>query len=198
MIAGLHGRLITASFARNVLPSLPEAADVPDDVSRALRVLSERIDATLGPAAAVRSIADTVILPLMAILDLEVVTRTDESDSVWIQTACKQRRGPIAVVCAWNEPIDRAWRSAVIGAIAADCDWCLCCNGHALRIVNARRTWSREYLEFDLRAFVRSDDAIALLWALLRSDALARTPPFCPPDMAWRSVARSVMECSRQ
>ena len=177
MIAGVHGRLITASFARNVLPSLPEAADVPDNVSRALRALSERIDATLGPAAAVRSIADTVILPLMAILGLDVVTRTDESDGVWIQTACEQRRGPIAVVCAWNEPIDRAWRSAVIRAIAADCDWCLCCNGHALRIVNARRTWSREYLEFDLRAFVRSDDAIALLWALLRSDALARTPP---------------------
>jgi hypothetical protein len=57
MIAGVHGRLITASFARNVLPSLPEAADVPDNVFRALRALSERIDATLGPAAAVRSIA---------------------------------------------------------------------------------------------------------------------------------------------
>ena len=178
MIAGVHGRLITASFVRGVLPTLPDAgASAPVDITRALRGLSERIDTTLGPAATVRAIADAVVLPLVSILGFQTVSRADERDASWILTACDRRRGPMIAVFGWSDPIDRAWRLAVVRSIAEDCDWCLCCNGRELRIVDARRTWSRDYLQFDLRALAASEEAITLLWTLLRSDAVARTPP---------------------
>ena len=77
----------------------------------------------------------------------------------------------------WNEPFARVWRAAVLHSIGRDVRWCFCCNGTTLRIVDARRTWSRDYLEFDVSAIGSEPRTQALLWAVGRADAMRGDPP---------------------
>jgi hypothetical protein len=65
----------------------------------------------------------------------------------------------------------------VIHAIAGDARWSVCCNGRAVRLVDARRTWSREFLEFDTFAIGREPLTQQLLWTLLCAGALAGASP---------------------
>ena len=83
----------------------------------------------------------------------------------------------IVVVTAWGDPLDRIWRSSVIQAIATDARWCVCCNGRALRLVDARHTWSRQYLEFDCSVLGQEPSAQLLLWTLVRAETMAGDPP---------------------
>ena len=50
MIPGVRGGLISASFARDVLPSLPETVPVPPAIAAKLASWSRRLEATLGTA----------------------------------------------------------------------------------------------------------------------------------------------------
>jgi hypothetical protein len=81
------------------------------------------------------------------------------------------------VVSGWSDPLDRVWRWSVIHAIGADARWCLCCNGRAVRLVDAQRTWSREYLEFDCQMLGRERSAQLVFWTVLRAAAFASEPP---------------------
>ena len=191
MIPGVRGGLISTSFARDVLPSLAETASVPPAVAAQLSSWSRRLDATLGTAASVRAITDVAVLPLLSLLGLSVAQRIDEGDrSVLRLTADSSTL--IVVVTAWGDPLDGIWRSSVIQAIAADTRWCVCCNGRAIRLVDARYTWSRHYLEFDCSMLGQEPAAQLLLWTLVRADAIARRPaaprsrggPVAPPRCA--------------
>ncbi len=86
------------------------------------------------------------------------------------------RSGVIGVTAAWGEPVERLWRSSVAGAIATDARWCLCCNGRVLRLVDARRTWSRDYLEFDLALLGLQPEAQAVLWSVACAQAFRGNP----------------------
>ncbi len=166
---GVRGRLITTSFARDVLPDLPGATSGPSSFHHAFAVWSERYDPVIGPASSVRAIADVVVAPLLEILGYTVATRTDGASNCWIQTS----DGVGVVIVGWNELLGRVWRSSVLHAISADARWCLCCNGRELRIVDGHRTWAREYLEFDLLQLRLDGDARNLLWAVARADAMS-------------------------
>ena len=76
----------------------------------------------------------------------------------------------------WNESLDSLWRSAVRTAIGAGAQWCLCTNGHELRLVDARRTYSRAYLQFDLARAVDDRRTFFVLWAVLRAEAFVGAP----------------------
>jgi hypothetical protein len=172
MIQGVRGRLVTASFARAVLPTLPGAGAVPSRVSRELEAWYARVDASLGPASSVRAICETALTPLLRLLGF-TVTPDVNGDAAWLRTSAN-----VTGLCvAWGEPLSRAWRAVVRNAIRDDVRWCVCCNGTTLRIVDGRRTWSRDYLEFDLAALSVDREAQWLLWALVREDAMAATPP---------------------
>src|SRR5207237_2465 len=59
----------------------------------------------------------------------------------------------------------------------ADERWSFVTNGTSLRIVDAHRTWSRHYLDFDLALLAAADAAaFALLWQMARAEALASSP----------------------
>ena len=174
---GLRGRLLTASFVADVLPSLTGNAVVPVAFVRALDAWAERTTAALGPASSVRVIADVSLVPLLRILDLSVISRTDEAKSTVVHTAFDGHGGPAAVVIGWKEPLSQAWRGSVLHAIAGDSRWALCTNGAALRIVDARRTWSRDYLEIDLALAARDPGCALVLWLLLRGQAITAQPP---------------------
>ena len=174
MTAAVRGRLITASFAQEVLPTLAGVEPPPPRLERELDAWRRRCEATLGPASSVRTICDTAFTPLLRILGFDATAHV-ERDVAWL-------KGPaqdcwIGVAVHWNEPLARAWRSVVQQAIGNDVRWCFCCNGAALRIVDARRTWTRDYLEFDLAALASDPSARTLLWAVARADALRNDPP---------------------
>jgi len=176
MIPGVRGGLIGTAFARDVLPSLPESALVPAQVASALASWAQRLEHTLGTASSLRAITDVAVLPLLDLLGLAVDRRVDGPEVCLLHVVAGSSRLAV-VVSGWSDPLDRVWRSAVIQAIAADARWCLCCNGRAVRLVDAQRTWSRQYLEFDCLVLGREQPTQNLLWTVLRAAALADEPP---------------------
>jgi hypothetical protein len=176
MIAGVRGRLISASFAQTELQMLPGAAAAPPAIVRALDVWSDRRQATLGPASSLRAISDVAVIPLLRTLGFDITRRIDQGVRTVIHAASPSPAVPVVVV-AWNEPLDGAWREVVLDGIRVDARWCMCCNGSALRIVDAHRTWSRHYLEFDLALVSQDEEARTLLWSVARAESMAARPP---------------------
>ena len=177
MIDGVRGRLITAGFAESRLLDHTEAAAPPPPIVHALDVWSDRRHAALGPAASVRAICDAAVLPLLKILGFDIRRRTDEGPGTVVHAGSDSLTVPV-VIAPWNAPLDTAWRAAVLDGIRADARWCLCCNGAALRLVDAHHTWTRQYLEFDLTLLPHRESARRLFWCLLRADAMAGRPSF--------------------
>jgi Eco57I restriction-modification methylase len=176
MIPGVRGGLISASFARDLLPSMPDAVPVPPAIAGKLASWSRRLEATLGTSSSVRAITDVAVLPLLHLLGLSVEQRL-ERDEVSLLHVTADSSSLMVVVSTWGDPLERVWRSSVIQAIATDARWCVCCNGRAIRLVDARHTWSREYLEFDCSVLGQEPSAQRLLWTLVRAEAMAGDPP---------------------
>jgi len=78
MIAGVRGRLITASFAVTELPGISGGLVPPPNAVRALHEWAARREATCGPTSGVRAIADSIAIPLLKILGFTVIRRADE------------------------------------------------------------------------------------------------------------------------
>jgi len=178
MIAGVSGRLLSASFIRDLLPDIGGCERPPATIMRGLTRWRERVDAAVGPASSARTIADVAVIPLLDLLDLSVTSRTDDPGLTTIATAWQERRGPDVVVVPWNYPLSAVWRHTVRTAMRADARWALSTNGFALRLVDARRSWSREYLELDLGVDDDSGGGAAmLLWTFVRGAAIAADRP---------------------
>ena len=105
-----------------------------------------------------------------------VERRIDEGEQCVLHIRAGATRA-LVIVSEWGEPLDRIWRSSVIHAIAGDVRWCVCSNGRAVRVVDARRTWSRDYLEFDCFLVGREPLTQQLLWTVLRADAITGDSP---------------------
>lgn len=178
MMAGVRGRLLTASFAQNILPTLPGATNASESVARAIAAWSTRRHASLGPASAVRAIADVAVIPLLNILGFDVATRVDDENDCHLGVRWRETPTAPVVVVPWGESLDHAWRRLVLKGISVDARWCFSCNGTALRIIDAQRTWLRHYLEFDLDLLAEDTETLNLLWTLARSEALAPHPAF--------------------
>ena len=123
-----------------------------------------------------RAITDVALLPVVDLLGLQ--RRPPESMAPILELELAAARG-------WSDRgIDRmgrtarpVWRASIVDAIGADARWCLCCNGQALRLVDAQRTWSRDYLEFDLALLGREPEAQSVLWTVARAGAFFGKPP---------------------
>ncbi len=176
MIPGVYGRLLTASFIRDVLPAVPGVSTPPPVWARQVAAYSRRIDSTLGSASSVRAVTEVALLPLLELLGLAIVGRADSESASIVQMTADGRYGLIAIAARWAEPLERIWRSSVIEAIDADARWCFGCNGQALRLIDARRTWSRDDLEFDLVLLGREAEAQALLWTIAHRGAFSMQP----------------------
>ncbi len=177
MSAGMRGRLISTAFARAALHTLPGATAPPPAAIRALEVWSDRRDAVLGPASSVRAITDAAVMPLLALLGFDVSGRVDDRCRTTLTASCSSGAVVPVLIVPWGERLERAWRSLVLGGARIDARWCFCCNGTTLRLVDAHRTWSRHYLEFDL-ALVSSDAlTLRVLWSLMRAEAIGASPP---------------------
>jgi len=123
MIAGVSGRLLTASFIETELDALAGHTAPSDDVIRALEGWSARREATFGPASSVRSIADGIALPLLKLLGYSVATRIDRHESVRVDASfCGRSILPVTVL-GWDESLEGAWRQSVLEAVGTDERW---------------------------------------------------------------------------
>ena len=187
MAAGIRGRLLTSTFVDTQLLALPGAAPAPTAFTRALDGWAYRRENSVGPSAGARSVADVVAIPLLALLGFSVQYRDDRHGRALITLRAPGCALPL-LVTPWDDALEGAWRHAVLDGVAADSSWACCCNGRALRVVDARRTWTREYLEFDLDALSESTGARDALWSLLRAEAVAAVPAVL--DVAAAASAR--------
>src|SRR5947207_1155763 len=176
MIAGVRGRLLTASFVETELPRLANSGTPPRDVLCALERWSTHREAAFGPASSVRGIADGVAIPLLRLLGFTVGRRHDGGDSARLEAGWRAGALVPVTILGWDQPLDVAWRDSILDAVRADERWAFITNGTSLRIVDAHRTWSRHYLEFDLALLAGDAAAFALLWQVARAESLASSP----------------------
>ena len=176
MIPGVRGRLISPSFALAQLAGVPGAGTPPEPVIREIERWSERRDGSFGPASSVRAVTDGVVIPLLKILGLSVIQRLDRAELAIVEAAWRGTASIPVVVVGWGESLDAAWRTSVLDAIRLDARWSVCSNGVAWRVVDAHRTWSRHYIEFDLGLVAHEPEARALLWRIGRGESLTQTP----------------------
>jgi Eco57I restriction-modification methylase len=178
MIAGVRGRLITASFAATELPTIPENSVPARDTLRALHEWATRRETTFGPASGVRAVADGIAIPLLKILGFTILRRQDDQGYARLEAGLRGMPLVPVIVAGWDDPLDGIWRHSILDAVRADERWGFAFNGTALRIVDAHRTWSRHYLEFDFALLAQDEGAFALLWRVARAESLATPPRF--------------------
>jgi hypothetical protein len=176
-VNAVRGRLITATFTRHVLAGVGGVPSPPPALARLLERWWDRAAARLGPASAVRAIVDGAALPLLTLLGYDVTAREDLGDTSELHTSAHGRPGPIVTVTSWNRPLDDLWRSVVLRAVACDARWALVINGPALRLVDARRTWTRDALEFNLPALSADPDACRLFWSAITASSVTGSEP---------------------
>jgi hypothetical protein len=153
---------------------------IPAVQARAIERIAGGAIAALGPTSGPRAIADVLAVPLLRAIGFLVLRRIDESDR------CVLRLAPVtsphiaqttALVIRYTETLSSAWRNAVTEGVSTDARWTFCCNGAALRLVDSRRTWSRDYLEFDVSILAENESAQSALWTLARAESLSSAEP---------------------
>jgi N-6 DNA Methylase/Eco57I restriction-modification methylase len=84
------------------------------------------------------------------------------------------------VVGLWNDDLDTMWRSAVRTSITESTPWCLCTNGHQIRLVDSARTYSRAHLQFNLDKTLDDARTFSVFWALMRGESFRPTMDEAP------------------
>ncbi len=139
--------------------------------------------------------AESVVIPLLQVLGFDIDRRTD--DRRWCVLGIRSQGGAQtdALVVGYNQPLASAWRESVRAGVAADAPWAFCSNGVSLRLVDTRRTWSRDHLEFNLGILGENQITQSVLWSLARAEALASPAPLL--DRAVALSARHGVEVCR-
>ena len=122
---------------------------MPAMPARAVELIVRRAAAALGPASSLRAIADSMVIPLFECLGFVIEQRIDDQDTFALRVAAgrDERYGGTVLVVAYKQPLSPAWRDSVRLGASAGTRWTFCSNGVSLRVVDARRTWSRDYLD---------------------------------------------------
>ncbi len=124
----------------------------------------------MGPASSARAVFDRVAAPLFQDLGFRVVTVEGGADScLHARLETGGRTVAVLVATGWGRDPSTAWREGVRLGIGNAVRWCLCVTGNTLRIVDATRTYSRRYAQFDLETAMSDPAAFAALWCLLHA-----------------------------
>jgi len=185
---------MSSSFGLTVLPELAGIRETPPAVQRAFLEWQSIRDASLGPASSVRAVTDIAVVPLAGLLGFQVARRNESPERCDLILE-KAGAAVSAAVTPWSLPLDAGWRRSVLSGITVDARWCLSTNGRSLRLIDAHRTWTRHYLEFDLDALAHVPDALTLFWTLMRPEAMTGADPLL--DRAIEASARHGVEVCR-
>ncbi|MBA3231205.1 MAG: N-6 DNA methylase [Acidobacteria bacterium] len=177
MIPGLSGSLLSHDALLEWLTTRSKPA------GRSLESARARLSSALapgwremGPAHGARAVFDRIAVPLAGALGLRLTLSGGDQPGVLLAVieAAGARRAAL-IVTAWGRDPGEVWRQAVHQGIARDARWCLCLNGLVLRIVDARRTYTRRFAELDLHTAVADSLAFDAVWSLLHAEAFAAT-----------------------
>ncbi len=194
MIAGIRGSLLSEDALEQLVPD--QLRGRLDEFGRGrargiLRAWHVPLRAVLGPSAAARTVFDRIAVPLFSQLGYRLVPTVEpDSDGVRqerpYRAHLEARGATIAtlVVTGWGQDPAAAWRGAVRHGIGHGVRWCFCLTGHAVRVVDAVRTYSRRFVEFDLGTVADDERTFAVFWGLLRADALHGNGDRCLLDRA--------------
>lgn len=178
MVIGLSGSLLSHHFAERMARDqfagrLGEASAA--SAHRRFVRWWRTAEAQLGPASSIRTLWEIAAAPLVEQLGFSLGNvHTTERNRRFAIASC----GPACIgvcVSTWDASLDILWRDGVRRAVAVGAAWVLCTNGRQLRLIDSRRTYSRAYLQFDLRNAAEHPPTFAVLWASLRADVFAST-----------------------
>jgi hypothetical protein len=176
MIAGMSGSLLSHEVVAQTVPSafhglLDEAGREP--ARRRLRAWHIPLREQLGPALALRAIFDRLAEPLLSGLGYHVVLADVTSDNIRAVLEVSGTPRATLLVTLWGQHPSSAWRDAVRLGIGQSERWCFCLTGPRLRIVDSSRTYSRQFVEFDIEIALENEVTFAAFWGLLRGAAMA-------------------------
>ncbi len=191
MIAGMSGSLVSHD-------ALPQPGSDRDAVVRRLRRWHHAVLSELGPTAGARTVFDRVAAPLFAQLGYTIVPAAGHGLGVCGVLAVHDRPVAALIVVPWDVDLTTTWRVAVRHGIAHDLRWCFSVNGPTLRVVDARRSYSRRYVEFALAATLDDMSAGRVLCELIGAGAFDASE--CGLDRAVRlsERARAAVRASLQ
>jgi hypothetical protein len=172
VIPGFGGGLVSHAFMEGLLDA-NAAGSAPDTAAVERRIARwwQHVDRTLGPASSARSVFDIAVVPLLTELGLP---RPAVSAHAYGLAGVVPGIDAVLLCVPWESPLPAAWRDAARFGLGAGASWAVTTNGHALRIVDGRRMWSRACLEFEFCGLCMSPRGIQAL--RLVAEALAGRP----------------------
>jgi hypothetical protein len=174
MLPGLSGSLVSHYFAERILweefgGRLGETSVVA--AGRSFAHWWHHHASQLGPASSIRSIWNAAAIPLVQLLGFEAGHPVDGAAGTRYALLLSSGTRVALLSATWNVSLDTLWREATRRGIGLDAAWVLCTNGRELRLVDARRTYSRAHLQFDLQRVANHPSTFRVFWALFRADA---------------------------
>jgi hypothetical protein len=179
MIPGISGSLLSHDVLADVVPRtlggwLGEGGR--EQARQRLRSWHHSIAASLGPSVSARGVFDRVAEPLLTALGYDVTPVESTPERLRAVLGAGSAGHATLLVTPWGEAAASAWRDAVRLGIGHDGRWCFCLTGPRIRIVDATRTYSRQFVEIDIDAALEHEATFAVLWGLLRAEAMAGAP----------------------
>ena len=176
MIPGLSGSLLSHDVLAHIVPdTLRGLLDEEglESARRRIRAWHLPLRARLGPALSLRGIFDLLAEPLLSALGYHVVPVASTPEQLRALLDVGGTRRATLLVTLWGQHPAQAWRDAVRFGIGHSERWCFCLTGPLLRIVDSSRTYSRQFVEFDIETAIENAQTFGVLWGLLRGAAMA-------------------------
>ncbi len=197
MIAGLSGSLLSHDALAGAVRSAPplDAADS----HRQVRTWHAAVVREMGPASSARAVFDRIAVRLCAALGFRVTPVAGASGRS-LQAVLESGETVVASLLAteWGRDPAAAWRESVVHGIATGVRWCFCVTGPALRVFDARRTYSRRFAQFDLETVIGDPASFVVLYWLLSADGFASPDPPLDRGVALSERYRSEVRASLQ
>jgi hypothetical protein len=164
--------------------------DVPPLVLRELRKCLATVRERIGPASSPRVVFDLLAEPLAGALGFRAVTHVSRSDTVEAILQAGNVAAAALLVTVPGLPATAVWRLAVRCGVGHDTRWTLCLSAPFLRLVDTSRAYGRRFAEFDLDSALANELGQAVLWSLVRAEALT-------PGDAGSRLDRVIAACER-
>ena len=175
MIPGMSGSLLSHEVVgRSLQTALGGLLDErgSETARHHLRSWHLAVRAQLGPALPLRAVFDYLAEPLLKGLGYHVVPANSTAEQFRGVLEVSGKPRATLLVTLWGQHPTSAWRDAVRLGIAHSERWCFCVTGPLLRIVDSTRTYSRRFVEFDIETALENQHTFAVLWGLLRGEAM--------------------------
>jgi hypothetical protein len=187
MIPGLSGSLLShEALTDHRELGASESDSAP--ARRRLQAWHATVTREMGPASSVRAVYDRVAVPLFSELGFRLnLVPSDAAGALRAVLHAGDAQAAVVLVMAWGQDPATTWREAVLLGIGRSVRWCLCVNGPAVRVFDARRTYSRRFAQFDLEPAIGHPAAFGVFWRLLQAPAF----PASAPSLLARAVTIS-------